>query len=61
MLTYICAQHQEGMMTSILLQREEEEHVTSCFSHGESRISCVHYKFRLSCSKCVGEAWVKVE
>ena len=44
-------------MTSLLLQREEEEHVTSYFGRGESRIFCVYYKqhIRSSCSKCAGE------
>ena len=34
---------QEHMMTSFLLQREEEERVTSYSGRGESRISRVYY------------------
>ena len=36
---------QERMMTSFYLRREEEEHVTSYFGCGESRISLVYYKY----------------
>ena len=36
---------QECMMTSFYLRREEEEHVTSYFGRGESRIFLVYYKY----------------
>ena len=44
---------QEGVMTSFLLRREEEEHVT--FYSGERRISTINSTF----GQVVGSVWVK--